>query len=118
MRSLILISFAFFAIGAQAQRTPRIIPYPCDSLRSLPKTTPKVFDKPNDKVFMFTVPESVLTSPGDTVCFLNEALIIKKGSTFVEMRTADWKGGFNRYIKTPKGVILYKYPPPKRIDRA
>lgn len=118
MRSLIIFSFVFLSLGIQAQRQQRIIPYTCDSLWNLPKTTPKVFGNPNDKVFMFTVPESVLSSQSDTVCFLNEALIIKKGSKFVEMRTADWKGGFNRYVKTPKGIILYKYPPPKRVDRA
>lgn len=117
MRSLIIFSLTLLSIGLQAQRAQRVIPYPCDSLWILPKTTPEIFDNPNQKVFMFTIPEEVLNTKGDTVCFLNESLIIKKGNIFVEMRTAD-KNGFNRFVKTAKGVVLYKYPPPKRVDRA
>ncbi len=117
MRSLILTFSVFLSLGIQAQRTPRIIPYPCDSLWNLPKTIPEIIANPDRKVFLFTIPESVLSSKSDTVCFLNEALVIKKGSTFIEMRTAD-KTGFNRFVKTSKGIVLYRYPPPKYILRA
>lgn len=117
MRSLIITFSVFLSLGIQAQRVQRTIPYPCDSLQGIPKTTPEIIANPNKKVFLFTIPESVLSSKSDTVCFLNEALVIKKGTTFIEMRTAD-RTGFNRFVKTSKGIVLFRYSPPKYIPRA
>jgi hypothetical protein len=111
--------FLFFVlmICALGARSQRVVPYPCDSLWALPGTKPEVVDHPDKKVFLFSVPDQVLNLPQDTVCFANEALIIKKGQTFIEMRTAD-KKNFYRFVKTSKGVTLYRYPPPFKVIRA